>query len=254
MIYVARGASSWAPASLQPRLRGGGLLWGAVALHAVGLLGEMLFEGATGTLHLALGTLALLVMLGNQYLQRLPRMEALESVLLPLSALLLALGLIAPGQPLSGAPLTWWLPVHIGFMVLGFGGLAVAFSLSLLYLWVRRRLKQKELRAGIGRLPSLAALDALNQRCMILGFVALTAGAASGALWATVGSGQAVSSDATIYATAAVWLWYAVGLHLRMIAGYRGQTAAWFGVVGFAAISMLMMTASLLFQSFHGAS
>ena len=254
LLYLARGGAWLLPASASAswsrRLSAGWLLGVGVALHGLGLLGEVVQEGATGSLHIALGGLALMVMLGSVYLRRLPRMEVLEHVLLPLSALLLGLGLIAPGQPLSGAPLSWWLPVHIGFMVLGLGGMAVTFSLSVLYLWVRRRLKAKKL-AGIARLPSLAALDELNQRCMILGFVALTAGTASGALWVAAGSDIMVSSDATIYVTTAVWLWYALGLHLRMIAGYRGQIAAWFGVVGFAAISVLMLGASLLLHSFH---
>lgn len=254
LIYAARGFAPWSGA-WRERLTNPRLLWVGIALHATGMIGELLIEGDSGTLHLALSGFSLLVIFGNQYLQRLPRMEALEGVLLPLSALLLGLGLLAPGQPISLAPQTWWLPVHIGFMVLGFGGMAVAFSLSLLYLWVRTRLKKKQL-AGIGRLPSLAALDSLNQQCMILGFVALTAGAASGALWALLGEPgkAAITSDLTVYATVAVWLWYAIGLHLRMIAGYRGQTAAWFGVVGFAGISIIMTTAVVTFQNFHGVS
>ncbi|MEL6344420.1 MAG: cytochrome c biogenesis protein CcsA [Myxococcota bacterium] len=252
LIYIARGIAPWS-GGFRDRFSDGRLIWLGIAAHGIGLFGEILFEGMASTLHLALVGLSLLVLLGNQYLQRMPRMEALEGVLLPLSSLLLALGLIAPGQAIGSAPLSWWLPVHIGFMVLGFGGMAVAFSVSLLYLWVRTRLKKKQL-AGIGRLPSLATLDDLNQRSLIFGFVALTAGAASGALWAALGEPDraAISSDLTVYATVAVWLWYAIGLHLRMIAGYRGQTVAWFGVVGFAGISVIMAGATLAFQSFHG--
>ncbi|MFT4978425.1 MAG: ABC-type uncharacterized transport system permease subunit [Myxococcota bacterium] len=252
LFYVARGAASWS-AHLKERLQAPWVLWAGIGAHSLGLIGELVLDGTRSTLHLALAGLALSLMLGNAYLQRKPRMDALEGVLLPLSALLLGLSLIAPGQA-SGAPLTWWLPVHIGFTVLGFGGLALTFSLSVLYLWVRRRLKAKKL-VGIGRLPSLRALDDLNQQCMILGFVSLTAGMASGALWTVLG--DAVLSDGmdvTVYATVALWLWYAVGLHFRLIAGYRGQIAAWFGVVGFGGVSLIMVSATLLFNSFHGAA
>jgi len=251
LLYFARGAAPWLERH-QGRLLAPWVLWSGIGAHAVGILGEVALEGLGSTLHLALAGLSLLLMLGNLYLQRWPRMEALEGVLLPLSGVLLGLSLIAPGQVTGGAPLTWWLPVHIGFTILGFGGLALTFSLSVLYLWVRRRLKNKKL-VGIGRLPSLMALDDLNQRCMVLGFVSLTAGMASGVLWAALGdAGMGATADVTVYATVALWLWYAVGLHLRLIAGYRGQTAAWFGVVGFGGVSLIMTSATLIFSSFHG--
>lgn len=250
LLYLARGTARWVP-SLQAQLRSPWVLWTGIGVHTAGIGLELVLEGSEAMLHLALATLALLLMLGNLYLQRLPRMEALESVLLPLSALLLGLSLIAPGHG-TGAPLTWWLPVHIGFTMLGFGGLALTFSLSVLYLWVRRRLKSKNL-IGIGRLPSLAALDDLNQQCMVLGFVSLTAGMASGVLWATLGdSVRGINADVTVYSTVVLWLWYAIGLHLRLIVGYRGQTAAWFGVVGFGGVSLIMMSAALFLNSFHG--
>ncbi len=245
--YLARLLAPWAG----ERLGDVRLLWVSVALHGAGLAGELAQAGMDSTVHIVLTGLALLVALGNLWIRRLPKMDALESVLLPLSASLLCLGLIAPGQLTGGAPLSWWLPVHIGFIVLGFGGLAVTFSLSLLYLWVRSRLKRKAL-VGISRLPSLAALDALNQRSMVLGFVALTAGAAAGALWAADSPDRALRLDLTTSATAAVWLWYAIGLHMRIIAGYRGRLAAWFGVLGFAAITVIMALATLVFQSYHG--
>jgi ABC-type uncharacterized transport system permease subunit len=250
LLYFARGIATWIP-RMQPHLRAPWVLWAGIGVHTLGIGTELVLEGGEALLHLALATLALLLMLGNLYLQRLPRMDALENVLLPLSALLLGLSLIAPGHA-SGAPLTWWLPVHIGFTMLGFGGLALTFSLSVLYLWVRRRLKSKNL-VGIGRLPSLAALDDLNQQCMVLGFVSLTAGMASGVLWATLGeSVRGINADVTVYSTVVLWLWYAIGLHLRLIVGYRGQTAAWFGVVGFGGVSLIMMSATLFLNSFHG--
>lgn len=250
LFYFARGAASWS-ARWQDRLKAPWVLWAGIGAHAIGIVGELLLEGVGSMLHLALAGLALLLMLGNLYLQRWPRMEALEGVLLPLSGLLLGMSLIAPGDA-TGAPLSWWLSAHIGFTVLGFGGLALTFSLSVLYLWVRRRLKEKKL-VGIGRLPSLGALDTLNQQCMVLGFVCLTAGMASGLLWAALDEvAMARFAGSTVYATLALWLWYAVGLYLRLIAGYRGQTAAWVGVVGFGGVSLIMLSATLVLNSFHG--
>ena len=249
-VYLARLLSPWLPKwggiVQDPRLS-----WIGLLLHGVGLLAVFSLEGPQSTPHLVLVGLSLLVMLSNQIVIRMPRMDALESVLLPMTAALLVLGLLAPGQTEGLMSHSWWLPIHIGFMVLGFGGLALSFSLSVLYLWVRARLKQKRL-VGIGRLPSLAALDDLNQKSMALGFIALTSGIAAGGLWAFGTAEGSLRFDLTTWSTLAVWVWYAIGLQLRLISGYRGRLAALFGVLGFGGISLIMGIATLVFRSFHG--
>ena len=250
LVYLGRLLApwmSWGPRVLREPL----LPWVGLTLHSIGLLVLLVLEGPQSTPHLVLVGLALLLMLANQLVGRLPRMEALESVLLPLTCAMLVLGLLAPGQSAGLTPHSWWLPIHIGFMVLGFGGLAVSFSLSVLYLWVRARLKGKRL-VGIGRLPSLAMLDELNQKSMALGFIALTSGIACGALWAVGGEEISLRLDLTTSSTLAVWMWYALGLQMRLISGYRGRVAALFGVLGFGGISLIMGFATLVFRSFHG--
>ena len=252
IIYLSRLLSPWLPRGR--RIAGNPLFaWAGLALHGIGLLVVIVLEGPQSTPHLVLVGLALLLMLSNQLVSRQPRMEALESVLLPMTVALLVLGLLAPGHSEGLTPHTWWLPIHIGFMVLGFGGLAVSFSLSVLYLWVRARLKRKRL-VGISRLPSLAVLDDLNQKSMGLGFIALTSGIACGALWAFGAEEGALRFDLTTWSTLAVWLWYAIGLQMRLISGYRGRLAALFGVLGFGGISLIMTIATLVFHSFHGSA
>lgn len=250
LVYVVRGGAMRMP-QLPGWLRAPWAEWLGAGLLLLGTIGEFAQHGQESLLSPALSGLALLLMLANAYLRRRPRMEVLESVLLPLAVLLLLLSLIAPGDNI-GAPLSWWLPVHIGFTVFGFGGFALTFALSVLYLWVRRRLKEKQL-IGISRLPSLAALDDLNQRCMTLGFVLLSAGILSGVLWGTLGNtARGIVPDITVYATVMVWLWYAAGLYIRLFMGQRGRTAAWFGVVGFFGVALIIVSAALVFNSFHG--
>jgi hypothetical protein len=47
-------------------------------------------------------------------------------------------------------------------------------------------------------------------------------------------------------------MWYAIGLQMRLISGYRGRIAALFGVLGFGGITLIMGFAALVFRSFHG--
>lgn len=200
-----------------------------------------------------LGALSLLLVAGWLVLRRRPRMDLLGAVLLGLAAVMLSLGLVAPGDGYSGDTElnSLWFVLHILLMLTGFLGFALAFSISGLYLLVRRRLKSRRLR-GIGRLPSLDTLDRLNLRSMALGFVALTLGMVVGGLWASTRPETDLGPDITIYATLAVWLWYAAGLHVRLIIGWRGRLAAIFGVVGFGGLAVLLGLAMLMLHGWHG--
>ena len=73
-----------------------------------------------------------------------------------------------------------------------------------------------------------------------------------GVLWAVGGEEISLRLDMTTWSTLAVWMWYAIGLQMRLISGYRGRIAALFGVLGFGGISLIMGFATLVFRSFHG--
>ena len=135
---------------------------------------------------------------------------------------------------------------------LGIGCFAVSFALSALFLVQRRRLKTKRLQ-GIQELPSMEVLDKLNFRTQGFGFVALTAGVAMGVALAAERAGSLAMSDLTVWGTGTIWIWYAVGLHARLVGGWRGRTAAIFGTVGFGAVSLVLGVAVLLVGSWHGA-
>ena len=73
-----------------------------------------------------------------------------------------------------------------------------------------------------------------------------------GGVWAWIHPGANIDIDLTVVATVVVWLWYAVGLHFRFIAGWRGGLAAVFGVGGFVGLSLLIGAASLVLRGWHG--
>src|SRR5205085_2610520 len=63
-----------------------------------------------------------------------------------------------------------WLPVHVTAAFLGNAVLALAFCVSLVYLFRERQLKEKRIGGLSSRLPSLEALDTLNYRALVWGF------------------------------------------------------------------------------------
>ena len=156
-----------------------------------------------------------------------------------------------PPAPASAGVDTPWFALHFGLIFLGYGGMALSFVVSAMFLVVRRRLKTKQL-ADIGSLPTLDSLDLLNFRATALGFVALTAGIAMGAFLLVESKGGRAAGDLTVWGSVAVWLWYAAGLHARLMLGWRGRLAAIFGVVGFGGLGLVLLIAGVLLGGWHG--
>ena len=146
-------------------------------------------------------TVALLVSSGWMVLRKQPRMDAARDILSWLTIVLLISSLIDPPAPTTGAVDTPWFILHFSLIFLGYGGMALSFVISAMFLVVRRRLKNKDLE-GIGRLPSLDALDLLNFRSQSLGFVALTAGIAMGAFLLIESQGGRAAGDLTVWGPA----------------------------------------------------
>ena len=199
-----------------------------------------------------LQTMALLVSAGWLVLRRRERMQAAGMILSSLAAVLVAASMVdVPGNS-SDIQSSAFFVLHFGLIFLGLGGFALSFAISALFLIQRRRLKTKQLQ-GIQELPSMEVLDGLNFKTQGFGFVALTAGIAMGLVLAVERSSDLSGGDITVWGTAAVWVWYAVGLHARLIGGWRGHTAAIFGTVGFGALSLVLGVAVALVGSWHGA-
>lgn len=227
--------------------------WAGAGLHAGALVVAAVLAGTLplDSMRWTLEALSLWVVLGWLFLQRQPRMELLGAMLSGTAIVLLSVAQVAPSAGASSPLDSLWLPTHLTLILLGLCGFAVSFTLSVLFLVVRRRLKQKRLR-GIARLPSLETLDRLNYRAMALGFVALTAGMAIGGTWAATHPDRAMGPDITVWGTVGLWLWYAAGLHVRLVSGWRGRAAAIFGVGGMVGLGGLVAVALVVLRGWHG--
>ncbi len=260
LLYAAAALVYTAPlgALLLPRYRERlehGAWWMVgLALHGAGLLlGTVLLERVPlDSMSWGLSAVALAVVGTGMAARGRERMELLGRILLGLAVALLLLALVGPEVTDERALESLWFPVHVSLLFGGFALLALSFALSALYLFVRGRLKARRLQ-GISRLPPLDTIDRYNFRSLASGFVALTAGMTVGGMWAAQHSGADLGGqDLTVYATFVVWLWYAVGLYVRLFAGWRGHLAAVFSVVGFTALSLIISVAVVVSRSWHG--
>jgi len=231
----------WAPASA------------AVILLALLSAGQDAGRWPMVTIRGGLLTVALFVSLGRALLRKQERMGAAMDILSWLVVLLLSASLMDSPAPAEAGVVTPWFAVHFALIFFGYGGMAISFVVSALFLVVRRRLKNKNL-TGIGRLPPLDALDLLNFRSQSVGFVALSAGIAMGVFLVLESQGSRGAGGFTVWGTVAVWFWYAAGLHARLVLGWRGRMGAIFGVIGFGGLGVVLAIAGILVGGWHGAA
>jgi len=166
----------------------------------------------------------------------------------PLIFLAIAYASLSPSigeriTPLIPALKSNWLIAHVITCFLGYAGFAVAFGFSIMYL-----LKPEEPRTkGVSaRLPSLAIIDELTHQMVMFGFLFLSIGIITGAVWANSAWGTYWSWDPKETWSLITWLIYATLLHLRMMRGWNGKQIAWVSIVGFLAVLFTYFGVNLL--------
>jgi ABC-type uncharacterized transport system permease subunit len=228
---------------------------GAV-LHGAGLL-VMAQETGGIPVHTpgaSMATLGFSLVLGHLVIRRGPRMDVMSQVIMPMVVVLLALAQVLPNalrpSPMPEGSLSpVWIWLHIGMIFLGLGLLTLSYFVSLAYLALRRRLKQKRLE-GLGRFPDLETLDRTNARLLLFGFAALSNGIALGGVW-WAANPDSSSLDATAFATIGAWLWYAIAIQVRVVGGWRGKFASVISVIGFSGLLIALVIANFSFSGWH---
>ncbi len=156
----------------------------------------------------------------------------------PLISLLMLIAAFSSQEmaPLPPALRSNWLPVHASIAIMANGFMAMAFCGGVMYLLQEREIKKKKFGIFYSRLPSLEALDNLNQHCLALGFLLLTLGIITGSVWAKQAWGAYWQWDPKETWSLITWLIYAAILHQRLTMGWRRRRAAIMAIVGFAAV------------------
>ena len=163
-----------------------------------------------------------------------------------LSTLLLAyasFGVDSRINPLMPALKSNWLLIHVVTAFLGYAAFALAFGTALLYLFQDRRPRPS--------LPPLPLLDSLIYRTTVLGFLLLTVGIATGAVWAETAWGRYWSWDPKETWSLITWFIYAALLHARHLKGWHGRRIAWLAVLGFMAVLFTYFGVSFLLTGLH---
>lgn len=153
--------------------------------------------------------------------------------------------------PLPPALQSYWLPVHASVSIIAYGFLSLAFCGGIMYLLQEWELKSKRFGYFFSRLPSLDALDQLNNHCLSAGFILLTIGIVTGSIWANQAWGAYWQWDPKETWSLITWFIYLVQLHQRFTAGWRGKRAAVMAIIGFCSIIFTLWGVTYLLGGLH---
>ena len=225
--------------------------WG---FHTIALIVRAVELGAPplGTLTDAISVGVWVIVLVDLLIEQRSGVRVLGAFVLPV-VVLLALKLTTATRPTSLAPVlaSAWIWIHIALAMVGVAAFVFNFAGAIMYLLQERQLKSKRPGAFWYRLPPLETLDRLTFRTLALGFPFLTVGLLLGAIWARTAWGSALTFDPLAFFSVVAWVIYAGTLAGRAAAGWHGRRAAYFAIVGFAAL-VLTLGAGLFLPGRHG--
>jgi len=137
-------------------------------------------------------------------------------------------------QPLIPALKSNWLIAHVITCFIGYGAFAVAFGVSWMYI-VKQRGNGKK-GSLLERFPEPRVLDELNHQLVMFGFLFLSAGIITGAVWANSAWGRYWGWDPKETWSLITWFIYATLLHAKLMRGWHGKRIAYLSIAGFGAV------------------
>ncbi len=172
----------------------------------------------------------------------------------PLAALIMVSACLLQNEPGPHREIFnhFWLVFHIIAIFTGEASFALACGIGMLYLLQERSIKTKRPGFFFKRLPSLELLDATGHACIATGFTLLTIGLITGFIYARVVWGRFWSWDPKEVWSGITWLLYAVLLHVRFSAGWRGRKAALLAIIGFGVLLFTFFGVDFFFDGLHG--
>jgi cytochrome c-type biogenesis protein CcsB len=147
-------------------------------------------------------------------------------------------------QPLIPALKSNWLIAHVITCFVGYGAFAIAFGLSCMYLVKQNSPQGRD--SLLDHLPQIDVLDELNHQLVMFGFLFLSVGIITGAVWANSAWGRYWGWDPKETWSLITWFVYATLLHARLVRGWHGKRIAYLSITGFAAVLFTYFGVNLL--------
>jgi len=163
-----------------------------------------------------------------------------------------------------------WLVMHVSVVMLSYAALIIGSLLSMSVLFVNKNqpLQIRSSSTGIGgfkisnnyslndlvepiEFSHSEELDTLSYRSILIGFVLLSLGLISGAVWANEAWGTWWSWDPKETWAFISWLFYAAYLHMRISKGWQGRKPALLASTGFLVVLVCYLGVNFLGIGLH---
>ncbi len=145
--------------------------------------------------------------------------------------------------PLLPALKSNWLTIHVLTCFVGYAAFTVSFVASIVYLVQVKFTAQAN--------ANVEKLDSLSYNMIAFGFLFLTLGIITGAVWANSAWGTYWSWDPKETWSLISWFVYAIYLHVRHTKGWRGAKAAWLSVLGYLSVLFTYFGVNYLLSGLH---
>lgn len=155
-------------------------------------------------------------------------------------------------NPLVPALQSNWLIAHVVTCFIGYAAFAIAAGLGVLYLFsLRSEAADKTLSNESRRLPAPSVIDDIIHKTMVFGFIWLSAGIITGAIWANSAWGTYWSWDPKETWSLITWFFYAITLHARYTRGWSGKRIAFLSILGFVSVLFTYYGVNFLLSGLH---
>ena len=158
----------------------------------------------------------------------------------PLCTLLLIYDIFSSGRTLqSVTPPAGFLPIHIGFAILGQAFAVIIAALSAVYLQQHLALKKKELRLHRETIIPMDSLEKLLVQSLWIGFLLISMALVTGAVYVQFFSQNSYSGLNLKFTWAViVWLYYLSVMIARSMFSLNGKRVAQFSLGGFILLAI----------------
>ncbi len=156
-------------------------------------------------------------------------------------------------SPLIPALQSNWLIAHVVTCFIGYAAFAVAAGLGVMYL-IKNLSESRQTtndETMLGSLPPLKVIDDITHKTMVFGFLWLSVGIITGAIWANSAWGTYWSWDPKETWSLITWFVYAITLHARYTRGWGGTRIAWLALFGFASVIFTYYGVNFLLSGLH---
>ena len=153
-------------------------------------------------------------------------------------------------KPLIPALQSNWLIAHVITCFVGYAAFAVACGIGVMYLLKDRKTGETS-GSLLASLPELKVIDDIIHKTLVFGFLWLTAGIITGAVWANSAWGTYWSWDPKETWSLITWFVYAATLHARFTRGWGGRRIAWLAIIGFISVIFTYYGVNFLLSGLH---